>query len=127
MYFRDKLSLHQIAKRTGLSRNTIRKWVRAPEATQPAYQRCATFGMAIWGAGIVLISGDDRDRKALESNRRFNSLEPGEVDDRVMFFVQPQLNELISRKERMVIDTVVVAYLTADVNIITGKNLSCQS
>jgi DNA-binding transcriptional regulator LsrR (DeoR family) len=27
MYFRDKLSLHQIAKRTGLSRNTIRKWV----------------------------------------------------------------------------------------------------
>ena len=43
MYFRDKLSLHQIAKRTGLSRNTIRKWVRAPEATQPAYQRSATF------------------------------------------------------------------------------------
>jgi transposase len=43
MYFCDKLSLHQIAKRTGLSRNTIRKWVRAPEATQPAYQRCATF------------------------------------------------------------------------------------
>jgi len=43
MYSRDKLSLHQIAKRTGLSRNTIRKWVRAPEATQPAYQRCATF------------------------------------------------------------------------------------
>jgi transposase-like protein len=42
MYFRDKLSLHQIAKRTGLSRNTIRKWVRAPEATQPAYLRCAT-------------------------------------------------------------------------------------
>jgi len=27
MYFRDKLSLHQIAKRTGLSRNTIRKGV----------------------------------------------------------------------------------------------------
>ncbi len=43
MYFRDKLSLHQIAKRTGLSRNTIRKWVRAHEATQPAYQRCAIF------------------------------------------------------------------------------------
>ncbi len=42
-YFRDKLSLHQIAKRTGLSGNTIRKWVGAPEATQPAYQRCATL------------------------------------------------------------------------------------
>lgn len=30
MYFRDKLSLHEITKRTGLARNTIRKWVRAP-------------------------------------------------------------------------------------------------
>ncbi len=35
MYFRDKLSLHEIAKRTGLARNTIRKWVRAPEAKPP--------------------------------------------------------------------------------------------
>lgn len=34
-YFRDKLSLHEIAKRTRLSRNTIRKWVRMP-ATKAA-------------------------------------------------------------------------------------------
>jgi predicted DNA-binding protein YlxM (UPF0122 family) len=43
MYFRDKLSLHQIAKRTGLSRNSIRKRVRAPEAIRLAYERCAIF------------------------------------------------------------------------------------
>jgi transposase len=43
MYFRDKLSLHEITKRTGLARNTIRKWVRAPEAKQPVYQRRAVF------------------------------------------------------------------------------------
>jgi len=43
MYFRDQLSLHEITKRTGLSRNTIRKWIRAPEATQPVYQRRALF------------------------------------------------------------------------------------
>lgn len=43
MYFRDKLSLHEIAKRTGLSRNTIRKWVRASESKQPVYQRRAVF------------------------------------------------------------------------------------
>ena len=41
MYFRDKLSLHEIAKRTGLARNTIRKWVRAPEAKPPVYQHAA--------------------------------------------------------------------------------------
>lgn len=40
MYFRDKLSLHEITKRTGLSRNTIRRWVRgAKEAAPPKYHR----------------------------------------------------------------------------------------
>ena len=32
LYFRDKKSLHDIARLTGLSRNTIRKWVREPQA-----------------------------------------------------------------------------------------------
>ena len=41
MYLRDKLSLHEITKRTGLSRNTIRSWLRKPEdeTAQPAYVR----------------------------------------------------------------------------------------
>jgi transposase len=41
MHFRDKLSLHEITKRTGLSRNTIRSWLRKPEAetAPPAYVR----------------------------------------------------------------------------------------
>ena len=40
LYLRDKLSLHEIAKRTGLSRNTIRTWLRASEkAVPPTYRR----------------------------------------------------------------------------------------
>jgi transposase len=39
MHYRDKLSLHEIAKRTGLSRNTIRKWLKAPEEKAPVYER----------------------------------------------------------------------------------------
>jgi len=40
MYLRDKLSLHEIAKRTGLSRNTIRSWVReSGEVKAPQYSR----------------------------------------------------------------------------------------
>ena len=40
MYFRDKQSLHEITKRTGLSRNTIRKWLRdAKETAPPTYRR----------------------------------------------------------------------------------------
>ena len=41
MHFRDKLSLHEITKRTGLSRNTIRSWLRKTEdeTAPPAYVR----------------------------------------------------------------------------------------
>ena len=40
LYSRDKLSLHEIAKTTGLSRNTIRKWVRdTGEVAKPTYRR----------------------------------------------------------------------------------------
>ena len=39
LYFRDKLSLHEITKRTGLSRNTIRKWLRADEKVAPSKYR----------------------------------------------------------------------------------------
>ena len=44
MHLRDKVSLHEIAKRTGLARNTVRRWLRAPEEVQtPTYSRAAGF------------------------------------------------------------------------------------
>ena len=40
LYSRDKKSLHEIAKSTGLSRNTIRKWVRdTGDVHKPTYRR----------------------------------------------------------------------------------------
>jgi transposase len=40
LYSRDKKSLHEIAKATGLSRNTIRKWVREAKVVgKPTYRR----------------------------------------------------------------------------------------
>jgi transposase len=46
MYERDKLSLHEIARRTGLSRNTIRTWLRKPaeKVATPTYTRAAKAG-----------------------------------------------------------------------------------
>ena len=43
MHLRDKVSLHEIAKRTGLSRNTVRRWLRIPEQVQvPTYSRAVS-------------------------------------------------------------------------------------
>ena len=39
MYLRDKLSLHEITKQTGLSRNTIRSWLRSSEKAEPPKYR----------------------------------------------------------------------------------------
>ena len=37
MHFREKLSIREIERRTNLSRNTIRKWLREPAMTKPRY------------------------------------------------------------------------------------------
>jgi len=39
MFYRDKQSRSEIARRTGLSRNTVKKWLEAPERTTPKYRR----------------------------------------------------------------------------------------
>jgi transposase len=70
MYLRDDLSLHEIAKRTGLSRNTIRGWLRKSEgASRPMYRRTegpgklTTFHQALEQALKV-------DAHRLKQNRR---------------------------------------------------------
>ena len=39
MYYRDKLSLSEIARRTSLSRNTVKKWLKSTGNTEPKYRR----------------------------------------------------------------------------------------
>jgi transposase len=39
MYFRDKVPLREIARQTGLSRNTLRHWLRQSEMREPAYPK----------------------------------------------------------------------------------------
>ncbi|EGQ61090.1 transposase, degenerate, partial [Acidithiobacillus sp. GGI-221] len=35
MFFREHVSISEIGRRTSLSRNTIKKWLRAPDGTKP--------------------------------------------------------------------------------------------
>ena len=37
MHFRDGLSIHEIVRKTGLARNTVREWLRKPEMVEPKY------------------------------------------------------------------------------------------
>ena len=44
MHFRDGQSVREIARRTGLSRNTVRTWLRAPAEKELRYRRTARPG-----------------------------------------------------------------------------------
>ena len=37
LYFRDKQSIKEICRQTGMSRNTVRAWLRDPEIVEPKY------------------------------------------------------------------------------------------
>lgn len=45
LFYRDKLSLSEIARQTSLSRNTVKKWVRNPDDEDPKYERRAVSGL----------------------------------------------------------------------------------
>jgi transposase len=49
MHLRDKLSLHEIAKRTGLSRNTVRNWLRAPGRSTSR----STAARRVWQSSVA--------------------------------------------------------------------------
>jgi len=61
MYYRDGLSRSEISRRTGLSRNTVKKWLKAPEGasrTQGSGLHRWLYGshrlhsgLASWGGG----------------------------------------------------------------------------
>ena len=44
MLFREHLTISEITRRTSLSRNTIKKWLKAPNGTEPKYKRVKTSG-----------------------------------------------------------------------------------
>jgi transposase len=44
MHYREGLSRSQIARRTGLSRNTVKKWLKAAEGVAPRYHRVKVPG-----------------------------------------------------------------------------------
>jgi transposase len=70
LYLRDKLSLHEIAKRTGLSRNTVRKWLRTEdEVAAPTYRREAVPGkLTPFHSALELALKVDAQR--IKQNRR---------------------------------------------------------
>lgn len=41
LYFRDGLTLSEIARKTGFARNTVKTWLKVAEGVEPRYRRRA--------------------------------------------------------------------------------------
>jgi transposase len=62
LYYRDGLTLSEIARRTGYTRNTVKRWLRTAESVEPKYRRReAQTKIAPYAAQLV---------KALETDAR---------------------------------------------------------
>ena len=63
MKMRDKLSISEIAKRTGLARNTVKGWLRAPGDVIPKYRRrCDPRKLTAYEAALIMALKADRLR-----------------------------------------------------------------
>jgi transposase len=73
MYFRDRLSISEIARRTSLTRNTIKRWLRTPTTSEPRYQRArgdtkiTPFAATLTRA---LVTDNHRPRKERRTGQR---------------------------------------------------------
>lgn len=67
LHFRDGLSLSEIERRVGLTRKTIRKWLKAPEGVEPRYRRRAgDTKIAPYADRLVKMLETDAKRPARE-------------------------------------------------------------
>jgi transposase len=63
MHFRDHLPLREIARQTGLSRNTIRQWLRKKDVVEPQYKkRDAKSVVDPWAEQLAQWLSTDRHR-----------------------------------------------------------------
>jgi transcriptional regulator with XRE-family HTH domain len=69
MRYRDGLSRAEIARRTGLSRTTVKKWLRAAEAVLPRYRRAEAPGK-LSAFKEVLVGALEADARRPKRERR---------------------------------------------------------
>ncbi len=63
MKMRDGVSISEISRKTGLSRNTVKKWLKAPAAIEPRYQRVQKVGkLSAFEATLVAALKTDAHR-----------------------------------------------------------------
>jgi transposase len=70
LYYRDGLSLSEIERRTGLTRKTVRIWLKAAEGTAPKYRRRSVDDTKIAPFAVQLTKALETDARRPKRDRR---------------------------------------------------------
>ena len=71
MKMRDGVSISEISRKTGLSRNTVKKWLKAPAAMEPRYERAQKMGkLSAFEATLVAALKTDATGLGISGARR---------------------------------------------------------
>ena len=70
LYYRDGLSLSEIERRTGLTRKTVRGWLKAAEGTEPEYRRRRAEDTKIAPFAAQLTKALETDARRPKRDRR---------------------------------------------------------
>lgn len=70
LYYRDGLSLSEIERRTGLTRKTVRSWLKAAEGTEPKYRRHPAEDTKIAPFAVQLTKALETDSGRPKRDRR---------------------------------------------------------
>ena len=70
LFYRDGLSLSEIERRTGLTRKTVRRWLRAAEGTEPRYRRRRAENIKIAPFAAQLLKALEVDTRRPKRDRR---------------------------------------------------------
>ena len=96
MYFRDGLSISEIARRTSLSRNTLRRWVTAEAGIEPKYQR-GPQEKKLTPFEEVLVSWLETDRHRPKKERRTALALFGELQKLGFTGSDPRVSEFVRK------------------------------
>ncbi|GAB1369698.1 hypothetical protein MASR1M42_22500 [Azonexus hydrophilus] len=70
MFYREGMSLSEISRKTGYSRNTVKRWLRTPEGTEPKYEQQPEHqDSAVCGALHKALETDARRRNGIGGQR----------------------------------------------------------
>jgi len=73
MHLRDGLSIREVSRRTGLSKNTVKRWLRQEGVTEPKYpKRDETSVVDAWAEHLAMaLQADERrpvrDRRTVKA------------------------------------------------------------